>query len=89
MNELQPASKLTRQQITKKEIPVSAMLSGHTKIYRNTILLINYKYPSVKPSIFSYLGNYLGFTGYYNPFSGEAQGEHDHSIICTSIHNLP
>ncbi len=28
---------------------------------------------SVKPSIFSYAGNYLGFQGYYNPFSGEAQ----------------
>ncbi len=28
---------------------------------------------SLKPSIFSYLGNYLGFQGYYNPFSGEGQ----------------
>lgn len=28
---------------------------------------------SVKPSLFSYAGNYLGFLGYYNPFSGEAQ----------------
>lgn len=28
---------------------------------------------SVKPSLYSYMGNYLGFQGYYNPFSGEAQ----------------
>jgi hypothetical protein len=28
---------------------------------------------SIKPSIYSYLGNYLGFQGYYNPFSGEGQ----------------
>lgn len=28
---------------------------------------------SVKPSLFSYLGNYMGYTGYYNPFTGEAQ----------------
>lgn len=34
---------------------------------------LNYDHPSVKPSLFSYLGNYLGFQGYYNPFSGEAQ----------------
>ncbi|RYY53406.1 MAG: DUF3810 domain-containing protein [Chitinophagaceae bacterium] len=34
---------------------------------------LHYRSPSVKPSIFSYLGNYLGFQGYYNPFSGEAQ----------------
>jgi hypothetical protein len=32
-----------------------------------------YSFSSVKPSIFSYLGNYLGYTGYYNPFTGEAQ----------------
>jgi len=32
-----------------------------------------YQPVSVKPSLFSYLGNFLGFQGYYNPFSGEAQ----------------
>jgi hypothetical protein len=32
-----------------------------------------YSFRSVKPSLYSYLGNYLGYTGYYNPFSGEAQ----------------
>ncbi|EDK72838.1 conserved hypothetical protein [candidate division TM7 genomosp. GTL1] len=34
---------------------------------------LQYKPSSVKPSLFSYAGNYLGFQGYYNPFSGEAQ----------------
>lgn len=34
---------------------------------------LEYKPVSLKPSMFSYLGNYLGFQGYYNPFSGEAQ----------------
>jgi hypothetical protein len=32
-----------------------------------------YRAPSVKPSLYSYLGDYLGYSGYYNPFSGEAQ----------------
>lgn len=32
-----------------------------------------YQPVSVKPSLFSYAGNVLGFQGYYNPFSGEAQ----------------
>jgi hypothetical protein len=43
-------------------------------------LYAQHKYPflkyspqSVKPSLFSYAGNYLGFQGYYNPFSGEGQ----------------
>lgn len=34
---------------------------------------LKYTPRSVKPSMFSYLGNYLGFQGYYNPFSGEGQ----------------
>lgn len=34
---------------------------------------LRYQNKSVKPSLFSYLGNYLGFQGYYNPFSGEGQ----------------
>lgn len=34
---------------------------------------LTYQPASVKPSLFSYAGNYLGFQGYYNPFSGEAQ----------------
>ena len=34
---------------------------------------IKYKRSSVKPSLYGWLGNYLGFTGYYNPFTGEAQ----------------
>ena len=53
-----------------------ALFRECTDAYR----LAKLKYPfldyppvSVKPSLFSYLGNYLGFQGYYNPFSGEAQ----------------
>jgi hypothetical protein len=34
---------------------------------------LRYDPRSIKPSIYSYLGNYLGFQGYYNPFSGEGQ----------------
>lgn len=32
-----------------------------------------YRNRSVKSSMYGTWGNYLGFTGYYNPFSGEAQ----------------
>ncbi|HLO80089.1 MAG TPA: DUF3810 domain-containing protein [Chitinophagaceae bacterium] len=28
---------------------------------------------SIKPSIFGVIGNYMGYSGYYNPFSGEGQ----------------
>jgi len=34
---------------------------------------LSYHNRSIKPSLFSYIGNILGFQGYYNPFTGEAQ----------------
>ena len=34
---------------------------------------LKYRQPSIKSSMYGSLGNYLGFTGYYNPFTGEAQ----------------
>jgi Protein of unknown function (DUF3810) len=34
---------------------------------------LRYQPSSIKPSIYSYIGNYFGFEGYYNPFSGEGQ----------------
>ncbi|MEO6838047.1 MAG: DUF3810 domain-containing protein [Ginsengibacter sp.] len=34
---------------------------------------LKYKNPSVKSSFYGWIGDYLGFTGYYDPFTGEAQ----------------
>jgi len=34
---------------------------------------LNYQQSSIKPSLLTYVGQYFGFTGYYNPFTGEAQ----------------
>lgn len=34
---------------------------------------LQYRSPSIKTSLWGWAGNYLGFTGYYNPFTGEAQ----------------
>ena len=34
---------------------------------------LKYQPRSIKPSLYSYAGNVLGFEGYYNPFSGEGQ----------------
>lgn len=35
--------------------------------------LLAYPHPSLKPSMFGYLMNYAGITGYFNPFTGEGQ----------------
>ncbi len=34
---------------------------------------LNYSHRSIKPSLFTGLADWVGFTGYYNPFTGEAQ----------------
>jgi hypothetical protein len=34
---------------------------------------LQYRNVSIKPSMWGWLGNYTGFSGYYNPFTGEAQ----------------
>lgn len=34
---------------------------------------LNYNHRSIKPSLFNSLADWVGFTGYYNPFTGEAQ----------------
>lgn len=46
------------------------------KVYQqisNNYPFLKYKHASIKPSLYTPLGHYFGFTGYYNPFSGEAQ----------------
>lgn len=47
-----------------------------TQAYRNAeqkFPFLQYKACSIKNSIWGWAGNYLGFLGYYNPFSAEAQ----------------
>ncbi len=39
----------------------------------NKYPFLAYKPSSIKSSMWGWLGNYAGFTGYYNPFTGEAQ----------------
>lgn len=52
------------------------IFSGSKQAYKNISLrygFLNYEPPSLKISLWSWLGNYLGFLGYYNPFTGEGQ----------------
>jgi hypothetical protein len=40
---------------------------------KNSFQFLDYKHFSVKPSLLSTMVSYAGYSGYYNPFSGEAQ----------------
>ncbi|MCH5599314.1 DUF3810 domain-containing protein [Niabella ginsengisoli] len=56
---------------TKRDVFFNASLLY--KIAATKYPFLAYKAYSVKPSLFSYFGNYMGFQGYYNPFTGEGQ----------------
>jgi hypothetical protein len=50
-----------------------------------------YRVRSVKASLFSYPGLYIGFAGYYNPFTGEAQVnvmDPDFTLPYTACHEM-
>lgn len=49
------------------------MLSRSYRKLAETYPFLAYRQPSIKKSMWGKLGNYAGFTGYYNPFTGEAQ----------------
>lgn len=72
VNELHSSAKQNRVSLYRKKNLFSRSVTSYTNLARQNPLFI-YSTPSVKPSLYSYLGNYMGFTGYYNPFSGEAQ----------------
>lgn len=61
-----------RDSFDRKRTLFSSASEAYT-VANKSFHFLNYDVRSVKPSIYSYLGNYLGFQGYYNPFSGEAQ----------------
>jgi hypothetical protein len=72
LNTLDSAARLQRNDLKRKNILFLNSIIAYKNLENNNPIF-GYPSPSVKPSIFSYAGNYLGFTGYYNPFSGEAQ----------------
>ena len=72
LNELDSSAHVHRAPLASKKFLFRASVAAYNNLAGkdNTF---SYRTASVKPSIYSYLGNYLGFSGYYNPFSGEAQ----------------
>lgn len=72
LNALAPAAYPAYNKVKKKAVLFSGALQSYDELVQRQPLF-GYNHPSVKPSIYSYLGNYMGFTGYYNPFTGEAQ----------------
>jgi len=72
LNALDSNAHIARGEMNKKSVLFNNAVLSYNNISRQDNFL-EYPSPSVKASVFSYIGNYLGFSGYYNPFSGEAQ----------------
>jgi hypothetical protein len=57
--------------------PSSKEMFAKTKEAYDTVSkkysFLNYEHAAIKKSMWGWLGNYTGFLGYYNPFTGEAQ----------------
>lgn len=66
------ASLATRDRYLRKRNLFDTAVRSYGLVEQNYPQLV-YRNRSVKPSLFSYLGDYMGYTGYYNPFTGEAQ----------------
>lgn len=72
LNALEPEAHGQMSALLKKRILFQEAIGTYHTLARSD-QAFTYSFSSVKPSLYSYLGNYLGFTGYYNPFTGEAQ----------------
>jgi hypothetical protein len=70
---------ITKQQLINEKATTlsNSALFAQTKdaygLIDSTYPFLQYKNKSIKPSLWGWLGNYVGFAGYYNPFTGEAQ----------------
>lgn len=62
----------TRVRLNKNKNLFREGIAAYT-IAQTRYPFLRYEVPSIKASLFSHIGHYMGFTGYYNPFSGEAQ----------------
>lgn len=78
-NQLIDSLNACRRQMKDSILPAPALDTIYREAYRSyqTVSIqypfLNYRNRSVKESLFSWLGDYMGFSGYYNPFTGEAQ----------------
>jgi len=72
LDDIDSTARLYRADLYRKRTLFQEAIESYQGVSRDFPEL-QYRFASVKPSLYSYLGNYLGFTGYYNPFSGEAQ----------------
>ena len=69
----------TKDSVIKKKLKIAdntMLFNIAKKAYQSAAEqngFMKYENASIKSSLWGWLGNYLGYSGYYNPFTGEAQ----------------
>jgi hypothetical protein len=63
---------IRRLQLDRNKILFSEGVAAYERAAK-TFSFLEYRKPSVKASLLTPVGHLFGFTGYYNPFTGEAQ----------------
>jgi Protein of unknown function (DUF3810) len=72
LNQLDSTSRLHRDDLTHTRLLRTGAVLAYDSLAASDPQFA-YHTTSVKSSLFSYPGLYIGFAGYYNPFTGEAQ----------------
>ncbi|MFM9908047.1 MAG: DUF3810 domain-containing protein [Chitinophagaceae bacterium] len=72
VNQFDTAGKINRSSFNNKKNLFNKAVDSYKNLSKQQDNF-SYNTTSVKPSLFIYVGNYLGYSGYYNPFTGEAQ----------------
>jgi hypothetical protein len=80
LNRSYPRDSLDRAGLAHTRVLRAGAIHAYDNLARSDARFA-YRTPSVKSSLFSYPGLYIGFGGYYNPFSGEAQVNTDDPLI--------
>lgn len=73
LNSLDSLARVNRSSLDHHRYLFSGAVTAYDSLAALTDGRFRYPSPSVKSSLFSYIGLYIGYSGYYNPFTGEAQ----------------
>ena len=72
LNELDSPARVDRARLEHPRVVFAGAVRSYAYLGTKEPYFI-YHSPSIKSSLFGFLDNYMGFGGYYNPFTGEAQ----------------
>jgi hypothetical protein len=72
LNQLDSPARVDRSELIHPRAVFAGAVRSYAELEKREPYFI-YRSPSIKSSLFGFLDNYMGFGGYYNPFTGEAQ----------------